>query len=293
MIPSSFEYVAVRSIDEAVGLLARYGDEAKLLAGGHSLIPLMKLRLSSPSVLVDIGQIAGLAGIIRQNGSVAIGAGTTHTMVEQSDLLQEIVPLLPQTARHIGDRQVRNCGTIGGSLAHADPAADLPATILALEATLVARSTRGERLIPSHEYFVSLLTTALQPDEMLTEIRVPVGSGRTGSSYQKFENPASGYAVVGIAATVSVGDGGTCREARVAITGAGTKAVRALAVEEALRGQELSEATVTRAAQHAAESPDLILVGDLHASESYRAHLCRVLTKRAVLEAASRARTAS
>jgi aerobic carbon-monoxide dehydrogenase medium subunit len=288
MIPSACEYVVPQTIDEAVTLLAEYGEEARLLAGGHSLIPLMKLRLAAPSVLIDIGRIPDIKGVVRRNGMVAIGASTTYSAIEDSALLQELCPLASEAAVSIGDRQVRNRGTIGGSLAHADPAGDMPAVVLALGGELIAVSRSGERTIAADDCFVDMFTTALKPDEMFTEIHVPVAGPRTGVAYEKFPHPASGYAIVGVAAIVTLGDGDTCRAVRVAITGAGTKATRAQAVEQALIGQEPSASGVARAAEDAAEG--LELMGDIHASETYRAHLCRVYAKRALLKAAERAR---
>ncbi len=290
MIPSAFQYVAARTVDEAVALLSQHGDEAKLLAGGQSLIPLLKLRLASPSILIDIGRIPGLDGTSRQNGMITIGARTTHSAIEASASLRELCPLLPEAAAVIGDRQVRNRGTIGGNLSHADPASDLPAAILALGGELVATSRSGQRTIAADDFFVDLFTTALRPDELLTQVRVPARGARTGTAYVKFPHPASGYAIVGVAAVLALGEDGRCREARIAITGAGTKATRARAVEQGLVGQELTEPIVAQAAERAADGLDLM--GDIHASEEYRAHLCRVSTRRAVLTAAQRARGA-
>ena len=295
MIPTAFAYVAARSVDEAVSLLKEHGDEAKLLAGGHSLLPMMKLRLAAPSILIDIGRIKGLSGIAlsgiaRHNGTLSICAASTHSTIEHSAELRDHCPLLAETAAKIGDRQVRNRGTIGGSLAHADPAADLPAAVLALGATLLARSADGERTIAADDFFVDLLTTALAPGEMLTEIRVP-SVQHAGTAYVKFANPASGYALVGVAASLELDSSGRCQGARVAITGAGSKATRAGAVEAALAGQAFDETTAGRAAVHAAEGIDLL--SDIHGSAEYRGHLCRVLTRRAILTAAQRARGAT
>jgi carbon-monoxide dehydrogenase medium subunit len=287
MIPAAFEYFAPQSVKEAIGLLEKHGDDAKLLAGGHSLLPIMKLRLAQPKVIIDIGRIAGLDGIKADGQKVAIGALVTHDAVERDALLKEKCPLLSETAAVIGDMQVRNRGTIGGALAHADPAADYPAAILALEAEIVATGPKGTRTIPAKEFFVEMLTTALQPTEILTEVRVPALVRGTGAAYEKHPHPASGYAVVGVAAVVTVKNG-QCERAAIGITGVSGKAYRAAAVEKALVGHPLDEATVAKAAAHAADGVDP--AGDLYASGQFRAHLASVYTKRAVLRAASRAK---
>ncbi len=287
MIPAAFEYFAPQSVAEAIGLLEKHGDDAKLLAGGHSLLPIMKLRLAQPKVLVDIGRIHGLDGIKADGQKIAIGALVTHDAIEHSALLKERCPLLPEAAAVIGDMQVRNRGTIGGSMAHADPAADYPAAVLALDAEIVATGARGARTIPAGQFFVEMLTTALRANEIVTEVRVPVLARGTGAAYMKHPHPASGYAVVGIAAVVTV-SGGKCERAAIGITGVAGKAYRATAVEKALAGGPLDEATVARAAAHAADGVDA--QGDLYASGQFRAHLATVYTKRAVLLAASRAK---
>ncbi len=287
MIPAAFEYFAPQSVKEAIGLLEKHGDDAKVLAGGHSLLPIMKLRLAQPKVIVDIGRIGGLDGIKADGQKVAIGALATHDAVERNALLKEKCPLLPETAAVIGDMQVRNRGTIGGAAAHADPAADYPAALLALGAEIVATGPKGTRTIPAGEFFVEMLTTALQPNEIITELRVPALARGTGAAYQKHAHPASGYAVVGVAAVVTM-SGGKCERAAIGITGVAGKAYRATAVEKALAGQALDEATVAKAAAHAADGVDA--QGDLYASAQFRAHLASVYTKRAVLAAASRAK---
>lgn len=285
MYPAAFDYYRATTLQEALSLLKQH-PEAKVLAGGHSLIPLMKLRLASPPALVDIGRISELKGIRRTDGTVVIGALTTHREVEFSEALKQWCPLLPEVAAQIGDPAVRNMGTIGGSLAHADPAADYPAAMLALGASMKAVGPGGERMIPAEAFFVGMLTTALQPGEILTEVHVPVLGPGTGWAYEKFPHPASRYAVVGVAAVVRV-EGGVCREARVGITGAAPKAFRATAIEQALAGRPLEEATI-RAAVEKAVSPEGLL-SDPFASAEYRAHLCAVLARRALLRAASRA----
>lgn len=287
MIPAAFEYFAPQSVKEAIGLLEKHGEDAKLLAGGHSLLPIMKLRLAQPKVIVDIGRIGGLDAIKADGQKIAIGALVTHDAVERNGVLKEKCPLISEAAAVIGDMQVRNRGTVGGSLAHADPAADYPAAILALDAEVVATGPKGTRTIPAGQFFVEMLTTALLPNEIITEVRVPALARGTGSAYLKHPHPASGYAVVGVAALVTV-KGGKCERASIGITGVAGKAYRAAAVEKALAGQALDEATVAKAAAHAADGVDA--QGDLYASAQFRAHLASVYTKRAVLAAASRAK---
>src|SRR5437867_2487257 len=202
MIAAQFDYVRANTLDEALSLLSQ-NEDAKILAGGHSLIPAMKLRLAQPAMLVDIGRIADLSYVREENGQIRIGAMTTHYQIESSDLLKKICLLLPECAGAIGDVQVRNKGTIGGSLAHSDPAGDWPAAIIALDAELVAVSKNGERTINADDFFVDLLTTALQPGEILREIRINKTNGHTGQAYMKMRHPASGFAVVGVAASLS------------------------------------------------------------------------------------------
>lgn len=287
MIPAPFEYHAPSSVKEAIGLLERHGEDAKLLAGGHSLLPIMKFRLAQPKVVVDIGRIAGLDKIEARGSTIAIGALTTHDAVEQSDVLQSQCPLLPETAAVIGDMQVRNRGTIGGSLAHADPAADYPGAVLALDGEIVATGPKGTRTIRAQDFFVELLTTALTPTEIITEIRVPaVAAGKgAGMAYLKHPHPASGYAVVGVAVVLQIA-AGKCQKAAIGINGVAGKAYRASAVEKALAGKSLDEKTVAGAAAHAADGVDV--QSDLYASSEFRAHLASVYTKRAILKAASR-----
>jgi carbon-monoxide dehydrogenase medium subunit len=274
VIPASFEYVRARSVEEAVELLAKHGDDAKLLAGGHSLLPAMKLRLAQPRLLIDIGRVPGLSGIREEDGRIAVGALTTHHEIESSEILAERCPLLPETASTIGDVQVRNRGTLGGSLAHADPASDWPAAILALEAEIEAVGPSGRRTIAARDFFVDLMQTALAPGELLTAVRVPA-TGR-GVAYEKFAQQASGFALAG--AAVAIVDGA----ARVAVTGVAPKPYRAAAVEAALG--RLSPASIDAASERAADGIDPL--GDLHGSPEYRAHLARVLTRRALRRAA-------
>lgn len=272
MIPAAFDYQRAGSADEAVSLLAEHGDEAKLLAGGHSLLPLMKLRLATPSLLIDVGRLGDLSYIRDGGDHVAVGALTRHRDVETSALLKAEVPVLAHTAGEVGDPQVRHRGTIGGSIAHGDAASDLPAVVLALGATLVARGPQGERAIEAASFFKGFLETALAPDELLTEIRVPKGSA-TGWSYQKFNRRAQDWAIVGVAAVRSNGTTG------VALVNMGSTPIRATAVEEALA----SGATAADAARHAAEGTDP--PSDLNASAEFRRHLVHVLTRRALQEA--------
>ena len=289
MIPAAFDYHRAGTVQEAIDLLKQHGDGAKLLAGGHSLLPVLKLRLSEPDHLIDIGGIAALRGVQRDGDTLRIGALTTHHAIERDALLREHCPLLAETAAQVGDRQVRNRGTIGGALAHADAAADYPAAILALDAEMVAHGPNGERTIAAADFFVAFLTSALEPDEVLTEIRVPVAAANTGACYQKLANQASGYAIVGVAAIVTLnGNAGNSGEVRVGITGTGERAVRAPAVEQALAGGALDEAAIRSASERAGEGIDPL--DDLHAGADYRLGVTRGLTRRALLTAVERAR---
>jgi carbon-monoxide dehydrogenase medium subunit len=287
MIPSQFDYQAPNTIDEALTLLAANPDEAKILAGGHSLIPAMKLRLAQPALLVDIGRIKDLSYIREEGDQILIGAVTTHYQLESSTLLKKICPLLPECASHIGDVQVRNKGTIGGSVAHSDPAGDWPAAMIALRAEMVAVGKNGERTIKADDFFVDLLTTALDSAEILREIRIAKPGGRFGHAYQKVRHPASGFAVVGVAVALRLGPNGSCESASVGVTGVASKAYRAAAVERALQGQQLNDETIAAAATHATDDVDAN--SDLYASEDYRRHLAQVYTKRAIQTARERA----
>lgn len=287
MYPGPFDYVAASSVEDALQLLQRHGDDAKILAGGHSLLPMMKLRLATPGVLIDIGRISGLAEI-QVNGAVSLGALTTYTAIMDSPALAKACPLLAETAAEVGDMQVRNRGTLGGSVAHADPAADMPAAVLALDATFTAQGPNGERVIAAEDFFQGLFTTALEPDEIITRISVARARPGTGMAYAKFRNPASGYAIVGVAAVATLGGDGALSDVRVAITGAGAQPVRATAVEDALRGKTPDDAAIRAAAEHA--HAGIQLMSDIHASEDYRAHLTHVFTRRALRKAVERAR---
>jgi carbon-monoxide dehydrogenase medium subunit len=288
MIPGAFEYHAAKSVDDALKLLGQYGDDAKLLAGGHSLIPALKLRLQSVGHLIDLGRIGGLDYIKEAGGKIAIGALVTHQALESSKLLRDKCPLLADCAGHIGDVQVRNRGTIGGSLSHADPAADYPAAILALEAEIDATSSKGKRTIAADGFFVDMLQTSLQAGEIVTEVRVPVIAKGTGSSYMKVLQPASGFAIVGVAALVTLDGSGKISKARVGVTGAAVKAFRAKETENALNGKAADDATIAAAAAKAADGVDTS--GDIFASPEYRAHLTRVYARRALAEAVKRAK---
>jgi carbon-monoxide dehydrogenase medium subunit len=286
MPATPFEYHTPTTLQEAVALLTRYDGEAKILAGGHSLLPIMNLRLAQPKALIDIGKIPGLAGIKEENGSIVIGAMTTHFAVESSSLLKQKVPVLAETAAVIGDVQIRNRGTIGGSIAHADPAGDLPATAVALDMQLKVTGPQGERTVNARQFFVDILTTALQPDEILTEIRVSAFAARTGSAYEKFPNPASRYAIVGAAAVVTVDGNGVCQKVGIGLNGVTGKPVAALGVEQALVGKPLDDRSIQEAAAKATDGLDAL--GDIFASATYRAHLARVFTKRALTQASRR-----
>lgn len=289
MVTAQFEYLAPATVAEAARLLSRYKGDAKLVAGGHSLIPLMKLRLAEPKYLIDISRIKELSGIKEERGSVAIGAATTYAEIEASALIRKRFSLLAEAAAQVADLQVRNKGTIGGSLVHADPAGDFPAVILALGAELEASSSRASRKISIERFNVDLLTTSLRASEILTTVRIPLLAARTGTAYYKFENKASHYAVVGVAAILTVDGKGVCTAARVAVTGAGPKAVRAKRTERILMGKALTPGQVATAAKRAgAEITDFN--GDIHASSEYRAHLTTVAAERAITQALSRAK---
>jgi carbon-monoxide dehydrogenase medium subunit len=275
MIPANFDYFAPTGLQEALQLLAEHGEEAKVLAGGHSLVPLMKLRLAQPSALIDVGRIPELRGISVEGGRIRIGAMTTHAAIAASLEVIQNAPALAQAAHEIGDRQVRARGTIGGSLAHNDPAADLPAVMLALDAEFVIRSSSGERTLPAAEFFVGMLETAIHPNELITSISVTVSPS---SSYAKFPNPASHYAITGVCASIT--SNGTVSSAKIGVTGAAPMAFRATAAESALTGNPLTPESIAEAAEAAFDGRELL--GDIHASAEYRGHLRGVMTKRAL-----------
>src|SRR5689334_8564873 len=282
MIPQQFEYSAPKTLDEALGLLA---EGAKPLAGGMSLIPMMKLRLAAPEHLVDLGRIKDLSYIREQGGALHVGATTTHHEVESSPLLRGKCPLLAETASHIGDVQVRNMGTMGGSVAHADPAADYPAALQALEAKLVLKGAKSERTVAADEFFVDMFTTALEPGEIVREVIVPVDGAGTGTSYQKVLQPASGFAIVGIAVRVRK-QGGKITMARIGVTGLSNHAYRAKGAEKALEGSTGSAAEIQAVAAWVGKGVDAN--SDLHASADYRLHLATVYAAKAISTALGR-----
>ncbi len=287
MFPASFGYFAARSLEEALELLTKHGEDAKLLAGGHSLIPAMKLRLASPRYLIDIGQVPGLSGVRIDGKTLVIGALTVHADVASSDLVRKHLPGLADAAAVIGDVQVRNRGTIGGSVAHADPAADFPVILTALNAWFVLVSPSGRRTVPADGFFIDFFTTALAPNEVLTEIRVPLPPSGSGTAYVKLPHPASGYVVVSAGVLVIRQPSGQCKSARVAIGGLGSGPLRAVATETALQEQPLTPEVIAAAASKAAEGADPD--DDLYASADYKRHMATVYTRRAIEKAVRRA----
>lgn len=285
MYPASFEYHRASSAEEALDLLARHPG-ARLLAGGHSLIPMMKLRLAQPAALIDIGRVKELAGVSEDGGSIRIGALTSHAELAASTALREHCPILAEAASKIADPQVRNKGTIGGNIAHADPASDLPAVLVALGATVHLRGKDGERGVPATEFFVDLLTTSLAEDELITAIEVPRLGAGTGSAYLKVEHPASGYAVCGAAAVVTL-ENGTCSAASLAFNGVTATPLAARAVADALVGSDAGDATIAEAVAAKLSVPEPM--SDLHASGDYRTALAAAYGKRALAAARDRA----
>ena len=281
MIPESFDYQRAGSVREALTLLKQHGENAKVLAGGHSLIPTMKLRLANPGTLIDIGGIAELKYINDKGDYLAIGAGTTHLMVETSSLVQQKAPALSQAAGQIGDVQVRNRGTIGGVLAHSDPQADYPGVVLALNAAIVVEGSGGERTIEAVDYFTGLWETALGENEILTEVRIPVESANANSCYLKFPQPASRYPYVGCAVAMDK-SGGNCSEVRVGFSGVAESAFRDSGVEDAIRGQALKDETIAAASAKAAEGRTVL--SDYFVSEEYRRAMAQVYAKRALTQ---------
>jgi aerobic carbon-monoxide dehydrogenase medium subunit len=282
MIPAPFDYTRPATVEEAVRALAEAGEEAKVLAGGQSLIPLLRLRLAVPTTLVDLGRVDGLRGVREDGDHLVVGATTTHAAVLADPLVNRYAPLLAQATATVADRQVRHRGTVGGALAHADPAGDLPAVAIALEAVLEIVGPDGRREVAAAEFFVDYLTSALGPGEVLVAVRVPKREGWQ-THYEKFNRVAQAWATVGVAAAVRR-ENGTIAEARVALTNMGTVPVRAAGVEQALAGAPATAEAVAAAAEHAAEGTHP--AGDLSASPEYRAHLAQVLTRRAVVAAA-------
>lgn len=286
MHPASFGYHAPRSLDEAFDLLQEHGEDAKVLAGGHSLLPAMKLRLTRPEYLIDLRRIPGLRGIRTDRGGLVVGALTTHAEVAASETVRRVVPGLADTAAVIGDLQVRNRGTVGGSAAHADPAADLPVTLTALDAAFVLASRAGERVVSADDFFVDFFTTALEPHEILTEVRIPAPPAGAGTSYAKLPHPASGYVVVSAAAALRVDGNGVCAGARVVLGGVAGAPPRAAATEAALLGRELTRETAAAAAARAADGLDPH--PDSYADEEYKRHMAVVYAGRAIEAAAGR-----
>ena len=288
MYSPQFDYYRAKSVEEAGALLKQHPG-AKLLAGGHTLIPLLKLRLASPPALIDIGRIAALKGVEAKGGVVRIGALTTHAEIASSQVVREQCPALAEAAGHVGDPAVRNRGTIGGNVAHADPASDLPTVLAALGARFVVTNSGGQQTIPVEQFFTGLMSTALREGDLLTAIEVPARAGGQGSAYVKFEHPASRYAVIGVAAVLGV-SGGTCQSAAVAIGGLLPRPARAAAVERRLTGQALSDATMAAAAADVASDLGGDIIGDLYASAEYRKAMAPVWVKKALAAAAARVR---
>jgi aerobic carbon-monoxide dehydrogenase medium subunit len=288
MIPPSFEYHAPTTVEEAAALLQQLGPEAKVLSGGMSLIPLMRLRLAVPRHLVDINRIAGLAEIKEADGFLTIGGLTREAELEGSDLVRARYPILAQTAAVIGDPLVRNRATVGGNLAHADPANDHPATMLALAAEVVATGPTGERRIPITSFFTGFFTTALEPDELLTEIRIPIPPPRSGGAYIKLERKVGDFATAGVAAQLTLGEDDVCEQVRIGLTNVGPTPIEARQAEELMRGKRLEPEVVKQAAQLAAEASDPST--DLRGSLEYKRDLVRVLTVRALHRALEQAR---
>jgi aerobic carbon-monoxide dehydrogenase medium subunit len=287
MIPPKFEYFAPTTLDEALSLLQQYDAEAKLLSGGQSLIPLMKLRLTTPAYLIDINRIPGLDHLQENNGFLSIGALTREADLEGSDLVRSKCPLVCDTATVIGDPLVRNLATIGGNLAHADPANDHPATMLALEAEIVATGPTGERMIPASEFFTDFFTTALSPDEILTQIRIPVPPARSGGAYVKLERKVGDFAIVGVAAQVTINASGMCERAGIGLTNVAPTPLKVFSAEAFLQGKRLDQAGIEHAAELAAAASEP--EADLRGSVEYKRDMVRVLTARALTEALERA----
>ncbi len=283
MIPAKFDYVRPGSLDEAVRALADGGDDVKVIAGGQSLLPLLRLRLAYPDLLVDLGGIDELRGVRESGDALVIGARTTLYQLVRDPMVAEHAGLLAEATRTVADPAVRHRGTLGGALAHADPAGDLPAVVLALGGTMIARGPGGEREIPAADFFVDYLTSALEPDEILTAVRIPKLGPGWGYRYEKFHRTAQSWATVGVAALVRRSNG-TVAEARIGLTNMGTVPVRAAAVEQAASGAEASRTALSEAAARADEGTEP--PGDLHGAPDYRRHLARVLTGRALAAAA-------
>jgi carbon-monoxide dehydrogenase medium subunit len=287
MIAQNFEYIVPTSLGDAVSLLQKNAGRAKLVAGGHSLIPMMKLRLAAPELLVDIGRIPELSYVREDSDKIRIGALTTHYVIETSDVIRRRLQALAEAAGLIGDVQVRNKGTIGGSIAHADPAADYPASILAFDSTIVALGPKGERQIPASQFFVDMMTTALEENEIVREIQISAKSGKIGSAYLKMAQKASGFAICGAAAVVELDHAGTLASVAIGITGVASHAFRATQVEAALKGQKPAKDLLRTACEKAGDG--IIALSDIHASADYRLDLARIYARRALEAAIERA----
>ncbi len=289
MTSAPFEYKKPESVAEASRLLSRYGGGAKLLAGGHSLVPLMKLRLASPEALIDLSGIDDLKGIKSTANGLSIGAMTTYHELESSADVQSGAPVLADAASQVADAQVRNFGTIGGAVSHSDPAADLPPVVLALDATMVTGSQRSGREIPADRFFKDFLTTALRTNEVLVRIDIPKLPANTGTAYVKMANKASHYALVGVAAVITLGSNGVCERARVALTGAGPNAVRARRAERILEGKELAPNVIRNASKRVGAELNGMFNEDVHASAEYREAMTQVYAERAIAAAIANA----
>lgn len=279
MIPAVFDYYAPRSVDDAVKFLSAHRDDVKVLSGGQSLMPLLKMRLSKPAYIVDIGRIPGLDRITEEGDHLILGGLVTYAEIEKSELLKTRCPLLPQTAAHVADVQVRNRGTIGGSIAHADPAGDMPATAMALDSEIKIVGPNGERWVKAGEFFLGLLMSVLEPDEIVTAIKVPA-TGSDKTAYLKAAPRSSGFAVVGVAARLGVDSSGACQRAAIAITGITDKAYRADRVEQMLTGKKLDAKLIEDAAAESTRNIDVI--EDINGSQEYRTHLTHVYVARAI-----------
>lgn len=288
MIPQSFQYESPGSLQEAIQLLHQYGDEAKILSGGHSLIPMMKLRFATPGVLVDINNIPGLSHIKIEDGKMKIGALTREAELEHSETLLKVFPIFKDVTKLIADPQVRNRGTLGGNLAHGDAANDHPAVMLALNAMVIATGAEGERAIPIDEFFHGFYMTALEPGEILTEIQIPIPPAGTGSAYHKLERKVGDYATAGAAVQITLGDDGIVKAAGIGLTNVNPLPMRASRSEEALIGKPLTEESIAEAAQYASE--DCSPTADLRGTEEYKRAMVGVLVKRMIHEAANRAK---
>lgn len=288
MIAQSFQYESPGTLAEAISMLHRHGEEAKILSGGHSLIPMMKLRLATPEWLIDINGIPGLSDIKKEGDIIKIGALTTEADIEHADLLKKHFPLFADVTKLIADPQVRNVATIGGNLAHGDAANDHPAVMLALHATIIATGSSGERSIPIDEFFQGFYTTALQHGEILTEIQIPVPAAGTGSAYHKLERKVGDYATAGVAVQLTLDGNDVCKAAGIGLTNVNPIPMRASRSEQALTGNRLTDETIEEAARYASE--DCSPSSDLRGSEEYKRHLVAVLVKRMIRKAVERAK---